>query len=117
MAGSTEAFFDSVKSFAAETDMEVVIACVGLTLCLQATVWKRYGWWHEALLWVPVGLSMLLTPVFSTTMEVQWGGQFYWKQVLYNGLSAAVLWRVGIPYLRQQFPALNPEEKPPNAPH
>lgn len=116
-----DTLFEAFKSFAEAADMGTVVSIAILTYLIQITLFTRLGWDH-AIVWVPFVLSFLLTPIMSTAEQTAWGGQFYYRAVVYNGGVGLFAWHVVLPQLRKRYPEwfemkeTEEEEAPPSLP-
>ena len=104
-------------SFLAAADAHTVILIVFLTYLAQGTLWKRAALWPEAIIWMPLVLAFILTPIMSTAAESQWGGRWYYRAVMYNGGVGMLLWRVALPQLKKKWPQIfDPTGEKPDGP-
>lgn len=98
-----DAFFEGFKQFAAAADVPTVISVAILTYLVQITLFTRLGLDH-AIVWVPFIWSFILTPIMSTAEQTQWGGQYYYRSVVYNGAVGLFVWHVVLPQLKKRYP-------------
>jgi hypothetical protein len=113
ITGSWKPLMDGLLSFLAAADIHTVISIVLLTYLAQTTLWRHLKLWPEAIVWVPLLLSFVLTPVMSSSAEATWGGKWYWRAVIYNGGVGIFVWRVALPQLQKRWPTLFAEEPKP----
>lgn len=91
-------------SFLAAADAHTVLIITAISVLLKYFLWPHWQWPLEYLAFVPLVLSFVVTPMMSLTSEIQWGGQWYFRQTLYNGIVSEALFHLGLPYLQHRWP-------------
>jgi hypothetical protein len=97
-----DGFTTALKTFLLAADLQVVLVVVILTRMIEISILDKRGW-KAAAFWLPVVLSLLLTPAFSTTPETRWGGIFFARAVAYNAAVALVVWYILLPRIRKRY--------------
>lgn len=95
-----------IGSFFTVADVHTVIGITALSLLFKQYLWPHWRWPLAYLAFVPLLLSFVVTPLMSLTPEVQWGGQWFFRQAFYNGIVSEALFHVGLPYLQNKWPHL-----------
>ena len=90
--------------FLRSADVHTVIAITALSTLLKFSLWRHWGLSGAYLAWVPLAFSFLLTPVMSAAEEVQWGGRFFIKAAIYNGITAELAFHFLLPYCQRRWP-------------
>ena len=98
----TEALFSFLRS----ADIHTVMAISVVSLLCKYFLWPHWKWPIAYLAFVPLALSFAVTPMMSLTDEVQWGGKWFFRQTLYNGIVSEALFHIGLPYCQRRWPAL-----------
>ena len=97
-------FVSGMGSFFAAADVHTVLVILVLSVLLKHFLWPYWKWPLAYLAFVPLGLSFLVTPMMSLTAEVSWGGSWYFRQALYNGIAGEALFHLGLPYCQKHWP-------------
>jgi hypothetical protein len=97
-----EGFGNALKAFLQAADLQVVLAVLVATRLVELTVLAPRGWKAYSL-WFPVLFACLFTPAFSTAPETSWGGQFFWRSVVLNGMVSAFVYYQILPRARAQY--------------
>ena len=98
-------------SFLAAADAHTVILIVLLTYLAQGTLWKRFSLWPEMIVWLPLLLAVILTPLVSTAEEIQWGGKYARRAIFYNGGVSTMVWIVVLPLVKKRWPQVFDEKE------
>jgi hypothetical protein len=94
----------AINAYLNESDVGIVLTISLLMYMLRVGLWQRFHLWPTAINWTPFALSLVLTPLMSTTAEVQWGGPFFWRAVFFNGGMSLLVWHVFLPRAKRYWP-------------
>lgn len=101
-----DSFLEGAGSFLVASDMHTVFVITAIALLLKYYLWPYWRWPLAYLAFVPLALSFVITPLMSSTAEVQWGGQWFFRQAFYNGVVSEIWFHVGLPYCYRKWPHL-----------
>lgn len=103
-------FTDGVVALVKNADLQVILAVTILTFLVRRTFWTMTHAPVSWLCWFSILAAFPLTALLGASDEVRWGGQYFAKAAINNGLAAVVVWLLFVPAILQKWPQLMKDE-------